>query len=81
MTVDANASSRKSLPKRAAPGGAAWLEDWTPLAARQASYLVSEMTPQQCEDTLGELSTCEKKLTRRRSVGRSLSAVARRRAC
>jgi hypothetical protein len=28
---------------------------WTPLAARQASYLVSELTPQACEDTLREL--------------------------
>jgi hypothetical protein len=28
---------------------------WTPLAARQASFLVAQLTPQECEDTLGEL--------------------------
>ena len=28
---------------------------WTPLAARQASYLVAHLTPQECESTLGEL--------------------------
>jgi len=28
---------------------------WTPLAARQASFLVAQMTPQECEDTLREL--------------------------
>jgi hypothetical protein len=28
---------------------------WTPLAARQASFLVCELTPQTCEDTLREL--------------------------
>jgi hypothetical protein len=28
---------------------------WTPLAARQGSYLVSQLTPQECEDTLREL--------------------------
>jgi hypothetical protein len=28
---------------------------WTPLAARQASFLVSHLTPQECEDTLREL--------------------------
>ena len=28
---------------------------WTPLAARQASFLVSQLTPQECEDTLREL--------------------------
>jgi len=28
---------------------------WTPLAARQASYLVAQLTPQECEATLREL--------------------------
>lgn len=28
---------------------------WTPLAARQASFLVSHLAPQECEDTLREL--------------------------
>jgi len=28
---------------------------WTPLAARQASFLVAHMTPQECENTLHEL--------------------------
>lgn len=28
---------------------------WTPLAARQASFLVAQLTPQECEDTLREL--------------------------
>ena len=28
---------------------------WTPLAARQASFLVTHLTPQECEDTLREL--------------------------
>jgi hypothetical protein len=28
---------------------------WTPLAARQASYLVAQLTPQECESTLREL--------------------------
>jgi len=28
---------------------------WTPLAARQASYLVAQMPPQECEDVLREL--------------------------
>jgi len=28
---------------------------WSPLAARQASFLVAQLTPQECEDTLREL--------------------------
>ena len=28
---------------------------WTPLAARQVSFLVAQLTPQECEDTLREL--------------------------
>jgi hypothetical protein len=32
---------------------------WTTLAARQASYLVSELTPQACEDTLRELGNMQ----------------------
>lgn len=32
---------------------------WTPLAARQASYLVSHLTPQECEDTLRELGNMQ----------------------
>lgn len=32
---------------------------WTPLAARQASYLVSHLTPQGCEDTLRELGNMQ----------------------
>ena len=32
---------------------------WTALAARQASYLVSQLTPQECEDTLRELGNMQ----------------------
>ena len=32
---------------------------WTPLAARQASYLVAHMTPQECEDALRELGNMQ----------------------
>ena len=32
---------------------------WTPLAARQASYLVAQLTPQECEDTLRELGNMQ----------------------
>jgi len=32
---------------------------WTPLAARQAIYLVSHLTPQGCEDTLRELGNMQ----------------------
>ncbi len=47
---------------------------WTPLAARQASFLVAQLTPQACEDTLRELGNmCPSKSSLDR-VAKRLSA-------